>query len=271
MRRCVLGLALGAWIASGLACGVGQSPTVPPVLTDVRAVPAQGRFLVTPRWSPTGDRLLLSGWRGVGLTTLDTATGAMQDLDWHARTRARWDAIGKIAPDTAPVEGDSEVIFDRDGIRVLDRIRDGMLEAITPHGTTQIAAGGTWAARVSPDGRLVAYCTGHLPSGRLRIVEIGGPLMYEGPGVHAAWLPNEPGLVYAVPEERMSDHGTAELGGSDLYMISAPAWTPVRLTTTPDVYEMEPAVSPAGDRLAFSDWKTGTLSIARLADKAGAR
>lgn len=271
MRKCLLALAIGSWIASGIACGVGQTPTPPPVLTDVHTVPAQGRFLVTPRWSPSGDRLLLSGWRGVGLTVLDPTTEAMHDLAWHTRTRAGWDATGAIAPAAARIEGDSEVLHDRDGVRVLHRVRDGRVEAITPGGTSQIAAGGAWGARVSPDGKLVAYCTGHLPSGRLHIVEIGGPLVFEGPGVHAAWLPDQAGVVYAVPEERVSNLGTAELGGSDLYMTSAPGWTPTRLTATPDVHEMEPAVSPHGDKLAFSDWNSGTLSIARIADKAGAR
>lgn len=278
MRKCVTAIALGSWIAVGVACGVGDSPAASDtsrlsqavVLTSLQTAPAQGRFLVTPRWSAQGDRLLLSGFRGVGLHTLDLQTGAFRDLDWTDRARARWDESGQIAPEVRRMDGPNEVLFDQGGVRVLHRIRDGAIEAVSPGRSTQLAAGGAWGARVSADGKLVAYCTGHLMTGRLRVLDIGGTELYEGPGVHSAWSPGRPELFFAVPEKSVSPQGILELGASDLYVVAAPDWTPIRLTSTPDAWEMEPAVSPAGDRLAFSDWKTGTLTIAHVGRAGGA-
>jgi hypothetical protein len=274
VRKWVLVIALGSWVAGG-ACGVA-TPAVDDgaravVLADLHSTVSQGRFLITPRWSPAGDRLLMSGWHGVGLHSLDIDHGAIADLDWPSRARARWDDQGRVAPEAPRLEGSSEVLFDRDGIRILHRVRDGAIEAISTLGSRQLAAGGAWGVRVSPDGKLVAYCMGHLPSGRIRVVDLAGTELFEGPGVHGAWSPDMTELYYSVPEKRVSARGIAELGASDLYVVAAADWTPIRLTATPDVQEMEPAISPQGDRIAFSDWKTGTLTVARIARKGGAQ
>jgi len=268
MRRCCVELAVGSWIAIALSCGAGGSS---PALTDVRTVPVKGRFLVTPRWSPTGDRLLLSGWHGIGLHALDLGTGDLQDLDAQHRGAARWDTAGQVVPDNPPAESGELVLHDRDGLRILYRPYDGAIEALALGKRALLFDGGAWGPRVSPAGEYVAFCTGHLAFGRLRIVDVSGAPLFEGAGVQPAWLPDRAGLVYAVPQPAVSPAGATELNASELYAIGAPSWTPVRLTDTPDVVEMEPAISPQGDRIAFSDWKTGRLLLARFAETGGAR
>ena len=41
------------------------------------------------------------------------------------------------------------------------------------------------------------------------------------------------------------------------------------LTDTPSVVEMQPAVAPGGERLAFADWASGVLLLGRLENGAG--
>lgn len=268
------------------SCGVSEAPVsdsdlgqqaqpLLPVgqvaLTHQRSFAAKGSFLVTPRWSNAGDALLVSGWRGIGLHRLEVATGIVRVIDSSFRGRAGWNAAGEVTTDAPVDQTGARVLFDRKDLRVLHIPYDGTISAVTSQGTTELASFGAWGGSVSGDGQLVAYCTGHVPRAQLRVVRTSGELVFEGPGVYPAWLPDRVGLVYSVPEQVITAAGTEELGGAELFVVGAPSWLPAPLTSTPGVDEMEPAVSPAGDRIAYSDWKTGTLFVARIAEAGGAQ
>jgi Tol biopolymer transport system component len=169
----------------------------------------------------------------------------------------------RIALFEGPADG--EVLYDGNGRRtVYDEYRgrivawDGERRAVLED---EDAAG----PRVSPDGRRVAWWTGHLVAPTLHVAEAAGRLLFEGPGAQAAWLPDGERLVFADPVEGIGLQGAPLVAGAELRLLDLRDGTVTDLTGTPDATEMEPAVSPDGARLAFADWASGSILVGRLA------
>ena len=51
---------------------------------------------------------------------------------------------------------------------------------------------------------------------------------------------------------------------SDLYALNMTNGAVIRLTESPGVCEMQPAVSPDGARIVYSDWKRGSVCAASV-------
>jgi hypothetical protein len=120
-----------------------------------------------------------------------------------------------------------------------------------------------WSIRISSDGRLAAYSVGSLPDPELFLCEQAQGCSRIGIGVHATFHPDGL-LIYSQPAGTryagsLTTVARAELRAHDLE--TGESW---ELTATPGVAEMEPAVSPEGDRLAFSDWRTGTAYLVTI-------
>jgi hypothetical protein len=281
-----------------------RSPEAPdpttPGLCDVRLVPG-GSFLVTPRWSPAGDRLLASGRWGVGLFLVDGATLSVVTLDPSARGDAVWTPDGLRVLQAAPgvdgallerdlaspgerlvarpaflprperlagaAEGATAVVLHESGdLRVVYEEHRGRLVVLRGDGETVLAAEDAWHARVSSDGRRVAWSVGHLAQAELFVADVGGATRRAGPGVHPAWLPDGARLVYALPEAAGGPRGIPELAGAELYVFDARDGSARPLTATAGATEMQPAVTADGARVAYADWRSGALRLARLAD-----
>ncbi len=108
-------------------------------------------------------------------------------------------------------------------------------------------------------GRLV-YNTGPLSRGRLWLVQ-GRETRELGLGVHARWLPDSRGLILAVPEVGADGR---RLAGSRLALWQLNGRTR-RWLTPAGGCPMQPALSPDGRLLVWSDWHSGAVWLARLA------
>jgi WD40-like Beta Propeller Repeat len=120
-----------------------------------------------------------------------------------------------------------------------------------------------FSIQVSPDGRRVAYAVGKLPSPTLILWDTDQGRRQLGVGVHPVFHADGL-LLYSRPEGRLqlgslTTVARAELRAHDL--ITHESWN---LTDTPDLAEMEPALSPDGNRLAFSDWRRGGAYLVTL-------
>ncbi|HUU03784.1 MAG TPA: hypothetical protein VM425_20280 [Myxococcota bacterium] len=233
------------------------------LLDSLTEIDSQGRFLVSPRWSPGGERLLLSGRGGVGLYVVQLDTGKIDELDPAFRGAARWDAAGDITHSFAGLDDGSQLLYSDDGIRVSFSDYRGRL-IVSRRDMSRVLAEDAWGATVAPDGGMVAYCTGHLPVAELHVVRIDGTLEYSGPGAQPEWLPDDRRLVFTRPQA--ADDGGTDNGivGADLFMLDLATHETRRLTATPKITEMQPAISPSG-KLAFTDWRSGRLFVAKLA------
>lgn len=314
----------GLWLLG--ACNVGSAPPDPspgaasvaltgdPTPTELVGTPAAAGgplveertyrgsadvpFLVTPRWSPAGDRLLVSGRLGVGLHLLDLDDGTVRTLDPSYQGRAFWspDALRIVVPvphaqeafeaievasgarermprpaflpETIPLfEGiaGAEFLFDRDGRRVLFEEYRGRVVAWDGDRRVNLAELDAWGPRVAPDGRRVAWCLGHLHVAELVVATLDGTVLFRGRGAHPAWLPDGARLVYAEPAPGFEVDGRPFVGLADLWLLDVRTGARTRLTDTPEAIEMEPAFLPQGTRLAWADWQDGSIHVARLA------
>lgn len=117
--------------------------------------------------------------------------------------------------------------------------------------------------RVSPDGSRVAYSLGPLPSPTLFLWEASQGHRDLGVGAHPVFHPDGL-LIYSRPDGKrmlgsLTSVARAELRAHDL--STHESWN---LTDTPDLAEMQPAISPDGGRLAFSDWRRGGAYLVTL-------
>ncbi len=234
-------------------------------LVGLEAVDSGGRFVVTPRWSPSGERLLVSGRGGVGLSLIDPGRRTIADLEPGFRGLARWSVDGRVVVGSRVGEDGFESLFD-DGVR---RVRfkpySGRVVAGENGEERVLVEGNAWGVRVSADGRRVAYCLGHLTDAQMNVVSFDGERSFEGAGAQPEWLPDGRRLVYTLPR---AGEG-AGLSGADLYLLDLEVGESVRLTHGAGRVDMQPAVGPDGQRLAFVDWSSGRMYLARLVGTGG--
>jgi hypothetical protein len=281
------------------------TPSTAPTLSEERMYrgPDDAPFLVTPRWSPAGDRLLVSGHFGIGLHLLDLAGGSLRTLDPSAQGRAVWspdalrvllpvpqaedafEAIDVVSgtrermprpaflPETIPLfEGraGAEFLFDADGRRLLYEEYSGRLVAWDGDRRVNLVEVDAWGPRAAPDGRRVAWCEGHLHQSELVVAALDGTVLFRGRGAHPAWLADGARLVFSEPAPELAHDGRPFVGFAELWLLDVRSGARTRLTDTPELIEMEPALSPQGTQLAWADWSDGTIHVARFAAAAAA-
>ena len=278
-------------------------PTVPlerkQSLLRQTAVGPSNQFLVTPRWSPDGQRLLASGYHGKGLFVVDRKTSVVREWLPNFVGRARWrgdhaielfvfsSANQATSPhtlldlktgqvrDSKPtlrqwVSPEDHLLYEqlweRDGRKISYQWFQQLLQ-IKVGDEVLMKQQGVWGVSVSPDGRMVAFSTGLLARGQLHVHD-GKTIHDLGAGIHPTWSPDGRWLIYSRPkasdnETSASDlrKGQLELIGADLYAVQLPEKRFVPLTETPHQFELEPAVSPDGNHIACADWKSGRLLL----------
>ena len=70
-------------------------------------------------------------------------------------------------------------------------------------------------------------------------------------------LPDGDRLVIAVPQADHGPDGAPQVLAAELVLLDLRDRSSTSLTDTPSVVEMQPAVAPGGERLAFADWAFG--------------
>jgi len=270
MRRvikCVVILAV--LVGAGTRASEKQLQVNTNYLYDMRVVSTPKQFLVTPRWSPTESGLLLSGKNGVGLFFLNTKDLILQELVADYKGAALWAADGQSVLTQQELYKQGRIIlFENEHTQVAHEDYYGQI-FVTTNGKTKILAQEAWGVTISPNGKYIAFCLGHLISSQLTVMKLDGQSIYTGPGTHPAWLPQSDRLIYTVPEPQLTAQGGIKLSGAELYLLDIHKSQSTQLTFSQDTIEMQPAVSPSGTQLAFSDWISGSLVLIRLANQGG--
>ncbi|MBW1808231.1 MAG: hypothetical protein JRJ87_08555 [Deltaproteobacteria bacterium] len=237
------------------ACQMTDPPAAQSgMITNIEPQENKGQFYVSPRWSPAGDRLYLSGYAGIGL----------YELQLGQKTISKLEAVNPA------VASQQDLLFENDRLRVtFDRYRGRIIR--DDGQTLETLAENAWGVRVSPGGNLIAFCSGHLPTAELRVINLAGRTLFSGPGAQTVWHPDGNRLIYTLPLAGLTPAGKVYLAGADLQLLDLNIGRPQPLTETKDIIEMQPAISPQGERLAFVDWQSGTVFLAEIKDPGGAR
>jgi hypothetical protein len=119
--------------------------------------------------------------------------------------------------------------------------------------------------RLSPDGTKLLVSEsraggGHLWRFDLAAADAARGAVDLGEGSGGAWRPDSRHVIFAAVL-----HDGHRITDSDLWQVDTMTRTRTLLARTPAVHELEPAISPDGQRLAFVDARTGALMIAALA------
>ena len=227
-----------------LVCGCSRGPR----LERTRPATADKTFLVTPTWTGDSSRLLAAGRGGVGLHRVELPTGALKRVDPSERTPRRHEPTGPLGAAVASTE---------DGGLVWFHPYPGRIVAAGPGGEQVLEDAEAWGVVATSGGR-VAWCRGPLAHATITVYGPERGIEELGHGAQPAWVTGQDVLVFARPE---ADPDTGEVVASDLWAWTAASGETRRLTETPGVTEMEPAPSPDGRRLAFSDWRSGQVLV----------
>jgi len=254
-----------------------------------------GPFLVSPAWLPGGQRAIAAGRKGIGLFSVDAKGTSVESVAPGMRG-----ALHRAGGGLCLLSGARHVTVEaaagqQGGVRLLETDASGCGLSPTPSGTTglvlfsgergeivhdlhtgdvllrrggreeKVQEGDAWGVAVAPGGGRVAWCLGHLTDPVLMVHDMAsGKTFVVGRGAHPAWLPDGSRIVYDVPAAGPVEGGARGIAAADLFLY---AWGDAegrRLADTPDIVEMQPAVSPDGGTLLFSDWRTGALWAAPL-------
>jgi len=254
-----------------------------------------GPFLTSPSWLPDSSGILAFGWKGFGLYSINLSSGAIESLGADLRPPLIWKedkksfcaVFGKQNPrwfrfdsdkkkieviernepcvyEQGPLETEN-VIWKTTGAQViLDRRNQG-LRIIMEGKNIQIEQHGAWGVTVAEDGHKISYSTGPLKQSRVHIFDFneGKDKIKIFEGAYPAWFPDGKKLVYCLPQTQTSISGTVQVQDSDLYLYDVVSSKTKQITKTAEIIEMQPSVSPSGDLIVVSDWRSGGLYMIR--------
>ena len=284
-RNLLLFMALSLW-----ACNQGEADNGPgvkgfPVLShdSGQILNPSGPFLTSPAWLQDGSGIVARGRGGRGLYILRHDSQDMEIVDSAAHGFIYWirqgDAFCMLSSGTwrlfdyDPASGRLNPSTDQNGvcassddpyttIRTLyydpdTRVDFDLYKGSLSVNAFEVESTSAWGVTVSPDGSTAAYVTGHLKKPSLFIYEKTGGKSLVDSAVHPSWHPGSGRLVYAVPT--VNEQGTVTC--SELFSFDLQTRISSQLTQTDDVVEMQPAFSPDGRFIAFSDWRSGTIML----------
>ncbi len=273
----------------------GELPVRVAPSSEWKRVSPPNTFMVSPRWSASGEWLLMSGRMGTGLFARNLAsgeyavvdaeylgpaewlpdrdlaclkdreTGASSTFDAARKRRAGDDEGACIDPPWDETlgglvhrEADEEWYHHAKNGRVSLKHADGVTETMV--------RSEAWGVRVAPGGARLTYSTGTLEDPTLFVLDLeAGETRVISRGAYPVWMPNGRLLIFASPGERVPfGPETSTFDSAELLVYDAVADELHLLTETPHVAEMEPALSPDGKKIAFSDWRDGTVYVAEL-------
>jgi hypothetical protein len=292
-------LAWAGVVAGGCGRGMPQGgpmtgPSAELALTGVsEPLTVDALFLVSPRWLPDGTGFLVSGRYGFGLYHVrmsGTRPGTVSEVDAGYRgpvamgdgggdfcidaagtAEAYVAANGKVRQEesagsacasrlAATLSGEDLVLHDGGaGERVTYDTEDGLIKVSSGGFEQVVNVDYAWDVAVSPDGKKVAWCTGSLRDASLTVYDGTSGVSTPLRGVQPSWFPDGKYLVFASPAFQETLPGVMDVVDSDLYAFNVSTGAVIRLTESPAVCEMQPAVSPDGARVVYGDWKRGSV------------
>jgi TolB protein len=211
-----------------------------------RSVTANGRINLFPAWSPKGEELLYTTFRG-----------GVMDL-WRV-ARGRRSGGGRVvqAPFEkyrgiyGPNDGQITFVMNREGNTDIYQIgmNGGSLRRLTEGRSIEVSP--TW----SPDGRRLAFASDRTGSPQIYVWDQGSGetrrLTFEGDyNTSPAWSPTGEWIAFAA---RAGDN-------IDIYLIDPGSLYTVPLITHPRSDE-DPAWSPDGRKLAFTSSRRGRKEV----------
>jgi len=250
--------------------------------TQWQPVNQDAAWLVSPRFAGNGSLLLLSGRAGRGLFVAGPG-GALHVIDPTYRGPVSLDVaadtvclpnretapsprtlpkglrvVGASACPQAPFDQKAgQVLHEGPSGRWIHHPLRGELHLQRPDGRLVVVDDGVpWSIRVSPDGKRAAYSVGSLPHATLVLWDEAQGHRSVGIGVHPVFHPDGL-LIYSRPDGVLSRGNLTTVARAELRAYDLKTGASWNLTDTPDLAEMQPALSPDGSRLAFADWRWG--------------
>jgi Tol biopolymer transport system component len=224
--------------------------------------------LTKPVWSSDGNSLLLSGGNNRGLYVYRIGTERLKTLDTKTRVKSKpvWLKNGEIIylkgqsfelvsnfKSTENILSDTVLIID-------SRNRKIMAESLSNGKTWEITHKKAlyYNPLISPNKRFAII---HLQSQMyLYATDGSGLIKLLGTGIASSWSPDGKFVFYFL-DESIDGHN---ITNSEIYVLSLENNTSYKLTETPGIFEMWPAVSPDGKKIAFTDEKSGKIFLADL-------
>lgn len=256
-----------------------------------------GPFMTSPVWLPDGSGLVTRGYGGRGIFLLKTTGAGIESIHPNSRKYIEWREKGKsfcirseggaeifeydpssgkfLSHRTAastcspgPDPYSTERVLHQDESRsIIHDIWIGSVKIISGDGEVEIERAGAWGVTASPEGQKIAYCLGHLKNASLTVFDLERGKNLVGRGVHPAWFPGGRFLIYAGPEA--SSTKEERITYSELFLYDTGLSVSTQLTDTPGVVEMQPGISPSGSEIVFSDWKSGSITVAPAPKEVG--
>lgn len=261
--------------------GPGDAVTLNPV----------GPFLTSPVWLADGKGIVARGYLGKGLYVVGQNDAPLRTIHPGYSGHVAWIDEGRSF--CLSLDGDSEIfdyniysgkltstrfenraceaglgmeaqeriVHEAPGLQIFfDSYRGGI--RITEKGADkQVESFGAWGVTVSHDGRRIAYALGPLRRSTLFVYDSEKGKTGLGTGAFPSWFPDGKRLVFTAHEAQAHASGEIRIIRSDLVVHNVETSVSVRLTNTPSIVEMQPAVSPSGDFIACSDWQSGALLV----------
>ncbi len=225
---------------------------------DRLAPVAKGDFRA-PRFSPDGQRILVTGPRMRGLWLIDVTSGSTRLLVDEARSglSGAFLADGRVTYVGKRAGVDRNLAVDDHGgeqaIAKPDVLAFAKSDRVFVHhngGLVQVGTGDRFFdPRMSPDMSKLAFVG--LASGIYVYDLKTRKTEYVGPGTSPSWSPDSRSLVY----ENTEDDGHI-MTGSELWTWSASLGA-AQLTDTGSILERRPTWSPDGGAIAFDDDQGG--------------
>lgn len=204
-------------------------------------------FVGFMEWTEKGKTFCLHREKGARIFSFDGASGAFFNMD-----------VSSCTPDQDPFDTERK-IYDDPARTIYYDIYRGKIRVLSKVSAAEIEHDAAWGAAASPDGSKVAYCLGHLGSAMLVVYDIDGGDTATLAGAQPAWFPEGDKIVFAKAAAAGGGDGT--ITGSDLFMYDTEQKVSLRLTNSTTIIEMQPAVSPDGKEIAFSDWRSGAIMV----------
>ena len=120
--------------------------------------------------------------------------------------------------------------------------------------------GGYLNVVLSPDQKKIAF---ELMGGNMYVMDVTGTNVRDlGRGYRPQWSPDSKYIVYMLTEDNGHDY-TA----SDIYVVSVYGNEKQNITSSDDRLEMNPHWSPDGKKIAYDDYRAGSIYIIELESK----
>ena len=150
--------------------------------------------------------------------------------------------------------GDWLIVEDDEGIKIMDNHAKNR-KTIVKNGPKDFACN----SKISSDGRKVMYSNNIETIDHLFVYDtVSENTVDLGEGFWGQWMPDNR-IIYCIPQNSGN-----RIIASELFVINPDGTGKTKITDTPDIIEIQPALSPNGKSIAFRDEKSGKIFIGEL-------